>query len=52
VVHYRINGGGHQMPSLIPQDLPARFAQLVGQQNNDIEGPEEIWRFFAGLTRN
>jgi polyhydroxybutyrate depolymerase len=46
VVHYRINGGGHQMPSLEPQKLSPQVAALVGPQNTDIEGAEEIWRFF------
>jgi polyhydroxybutyrate depolymerase len=51
VVHYRVNGGGHQMPSLKPQQLPPQFAQLVGPQNNDIEGPTEIWQFFASQAK-
>jgi polyhydroxybutyrate depolymerase len=47
LVHYRINDGGHQMPSLKPQNLRPRLVRLLGPQNNDIEGPVEIWRFFA-----
>jgi polyhydroxybutyrate depolymerase len=51
VVHYRINGGGHQQPSLQPQQMSSRFSQFLGPQNNDIEGPEEIWRFFAAQAK-
>jgi polyhydroxybutyrate depolymerase len=51
VVHYRINGGGHQQPSLQPQQMPSQFSQLLGPQNNDIDGPEEIWRFFAAQAK-
>jgi hypothetical protein len=29
-----------------PQEIRGRFAQL-GPQNGDIDGPEEIWRFFT-----
>jgi polyhydroxybutyrate depolymerase len=47
VVHYRINGGGHQLPSLQPQQMSSRFSQFLGPQNSDIDGPEEVWRFFA-----
>jgi polyhydroxybutyrate depolymerase len=51
VVHFRINGGGHQQPSLQPQQMSSRFSQFLGPQNNDIEGPEEIWRFFAAQAK-
>jgi polyhydroxybutyrate depolymerase len=51
VIHYRVNGGGHQLPSLKPQQLSPQFAKLLGPQNNDIEGPEEIWKFFAAQMR-
>jgi polyhydroxybutyrate depolymerase len=44
VVHYRVNGGGHQMPSLKPGG--AAIARRLGPLNNDIDGPFEIWRFF------
>jgi polyhydroxybutyrate depolymerase len=51
VVHYRVNGGGHQMPSLEPQELSGQFQRLLGPQNNDIDGPTEIWRFFASQMK-
>jgi polyhydroxybutyrate depolymerase len=51
VIHYRINGGGHQHPSLQPQQVSSRFSQFLGPQNNDIDGPEEIWRFFAAQVK-
>lgn len=45
---FRINGGGHRVPGF---DRDARFSRLVdtvlGPQNHDVDGPEEIWRFFA-----
>lgn len=46
VIHYRVNDGGHREPSMPPQEIRGRFAQL-GPQNGDIDGPEEIWRFFT-----
>ena len=51
VVHYRVNGGGHHMPEGKPQNLSAPFQKLLGPQNNDIDGPEEIWRFFAAQIK-
>lgn len=50
VIHYRVNDGGHREPSMPPQEIRGRLAQL-GPQNGDIDGPEEIWRFFAMQIR-
>jgi polyhydroxybutyrate depolymerase len=50
VVLYRVNGGGHRMPGIIPD---ARFSRLVnallGPQNHDIDGAETIWAFFKNF---
>jgi polyhydroxybutyrate depolymerase len=47
VVLYRVNGGGHRMPSHLPD---ARFPRIatafLGPQNHDIDGAETIWAFF------
>ncbi len=43
VVHYRIVGGGHQIPSLA-NDFAAEI--VLGSRNHDIEAAEEIWSFF------
>jgi polyhydroxybutyrate depolymerase len=47
VVLYRVNGGGHRMPSSLPD---ARFPRIatafLGPQNHDIDGAETIWAFF------
>jgi len=47
VMLYRINGGGHRMPSSFPD---TRFAGLInymfGPQNHDIDGADVIWAFF------
>lgn len=47
VVLYRINGGGHRMPSTFSD---ARFPRIAtaffGPQNHDIDGAETIWAFF------
>jgi polyhydroxybutyrate depolymerase len=51
VVHYKVNGGGHQMPSLKSLQMSSQFAKLLGPQNNDVEGPEEIWHFFAAQRK-
>jgi polyhydroxybutyrate depolymerase len=46
-VLYRVNGGGHRMPSHSPD---ARFPRIAtaffGPQNRDIDGAETIWAFF------
>lgn len=52
VLFYRVNGGGHWQPSLAKADVPARFARLLGPQNQDIEGAEVIWSFFKSLPRS
>lgn len=47
VVLYRVNGGGHRMPSMFSD---ARFPRIatafLGPQNHDIDGAETIWAFF------
>lgn len=47
VVLYRVNGGGHRMPSTFSD---ARFPRIAnaffGPQNHDIDGAETIWAFF------
>ncbi|MCQ8897292.1 alpha/beta hydrolase-fold protein [Limnobacter humi] len=51
VLAYRVNGGGHRTPGRSPD---ARFPKLVdkvlGPQNHDIDGPEEIWAFFQRFS--
>jgi len=42
VVLYTIDGGGHNFPGSHTPDLP----RLLGNKNNDINGPEVIWQFF------
>ena len=44
---YRVEGGGHQLPSLTPMADPPDWA---GAQNRDIETAEEVWRFFSDLA--
>jgi polyhydroxybutyrate depolymerase len=47
VVLYRVNGGGHRMPSSLPDARFPRIATaLLGPQNHDIDGAETIWAFF------
>jgi polyhydroxybutyrate depolymerase len=40
----RIQGGGHQLPTLAPAAEPT--AQAGNARNHDIETAEEVWRFF------
>jgi polyhydroxybutyrate depolymerase len=44
---YKVEGGGHTMPS-IQYEIP-RFTQrqLVGNQNRDLEGAEAAWNFLS-----
>ena len=49
VVLLRVDGGGHQQPSLRSYLKPAQAAlvdRALGPQNHDIDGPAEIWAFF------
>lgn len=50
VVHYSVDGGGHNYPSIAHQQgFLARI--LVGRQNHDIESVHEIWDFLKTKTR-
>lgn len=42
VVLYTIHGGGHALPQ-----LHARSPRLLGRTHHALDGPAEIWRFFA-----
>jgi polyhydroxybutyrate depolymerase len=46
---YRVNGGGHQVPSFSPnsEQSVGRF----GRRNRDIETADEIWSFFKNVSR-
>jgi len=48
VVHYEMIDGGHTEPSIAEQYDPL-YKIVVGEQNNDIESAEEIWKFFSSL---
>jgi polyhydroxybutyrate depolymerase len=46
---YRVNGGGHQLPSLAPNsEMDAKRSRL---HNRDIETADEIWAFFKDFSR-
>ncbi|MFQ5604141.1 MAG: FlgD immunoglobulin-like domain containing protein, partial [bacterium] len=51
VVHYRVDGGGHNSPS-IEQQYADWFLKLagLGAQNHDIEMSREVWGFFKRHT--
>jgi polyhydroxybutyrate depolymerase len=40
---YRVNDGGHQLPSFTPSD--ARTTKMFGPRNRDIETADEFWTF-------
>ena len=42
VVLYTIHGGGHTLPQ-----LGARSPRILGRTHRQLDGPAEIWRFFA-----
>jgi polyhydroxybutyrate depolymerase len=44
---YRVDGGGHSLPSKLYQIPRFLERRLVGFQNHDIEGADEIWGFFV-----
>jgi polyhydroxybutyrate depolymerase len=45
VVLYRIEGGGHRVPSLDRRKTPI-VDRMLGRENHDIEAAEVIWEFF------
>lgn len=47
VILYTIEGGGHSFPGSNTPNRP----RLVGNKNNDINGPEVIWDFFKQHTK-
>jgi len=51
VVLYRINDGGHRMPSSSSDTrFPRMVKYMLGPQNHDIEGAEAIWAFFKRFS--
>jgi polyhydroxybutyrate depolymerase len=46
VVLYRVEGGGHTFPN---RTHP--YPRFIGRTNADIDGAEEIWRFFSQRRR-
>jgi polyhydroxybutyrate depolymerase len=47
---YRVNGGGHQLPSLTAIANP-QAEQRWGLRNRDIETAEEVWAYVKDYTR-
>jgi polyhydroxybutyrate depolymerase len=47
---YRINGGGHQIPSLTVI-ASAQSEQRWGLRNRDVETAEEVWRYVKDYAR-
>jgi polyhydroxybutyrate depolymerase len=46
---FRVQGGGHQVPSFQPSN--DQTVKRFGLRNGDIEAVEEIWRFFKPISR-
>lgn len=46
---YRVEGGGHQLPSVRPGASPLS-EERFGLRNRDIETADEIWAFFRRFT--
>jgi polyhydroxybutyrate depolymerase len=46
---YRVNGGGHQVPSLSPNS--EKEAKRFGARNRDIETADAIWSFVKDFSR-
>ncbi len=46
VVLYTVHGGGHVFPQ-----SSYRYPRLFGPTNQDLEGPDEIWKFFSSHPR-
>jgi len=50
VVLYKIIGGGHTEPSKI-EKYSRIYLNIVGEQNEDIEMAEEVWKFFKDKSK-
>jgi polyhydroxybutyrate depolymerase len=46
VVLFRVNGGGHQSPSIGPGKETPVGLRILGLRNHDIDAAEEVWAFF------
>jgi polyhydroxybutyrate depolymerase len=46
VVLFRVNGGGHQSPSIGEGRHTPMGLQMLGLRNHDIDAAEEVWAFF------
>ena len=47
---YRVNGGGHQIPSLTAI-ASAQSEQRWGLRSRDMETAEEVWSYVKGYAR-
>ncbi len=50
VILYKVIGGGHTEPSLV-ENYSQAYLNIVGEQNEDIEMAEEIWKFFEDKSK-
>jgi polyhydroxybutyrate depolymerase len=46
---YRVNSGGHQVPSFTPNS--EQEAKKMGRRNQDLETADEIWAFVKSFSR-
>jgi polyhydroxybutyrate depolymerase len=46
VIMFRVNGGGHQSPSIGQGRHTPVGLQMLGLRNHDIDAAEEVWAFF------
>jgi polyhydroxybutyrate depolymerase len=47
---YRVQGGGHQMPSTLAAATPLTESRF-GRRSRDFETAEEVWKFFKRFVR-
>lgn len=46
VLLFRVNGGGHQAPSIGEGRVTPMGLQMLGLRNHDVDAAEEVWAFF------
>jgi len=49
--YWRIQGGGHTVPSFAPLSDDERTPSRFGRRSQQIETAEELWRFFAAASK-
>lgn len=48
---YKVEGGGHRLPALVPTPVPSMIERLVGRQSRDADATALAWAFLSPFRR-